>query len=225
MTKITTTIIGAATAALLFTSPARAQSSEPAQKAEPAASPAPVRLSLSSVLGTAFANKGLEYGVGVGVRPAVTLHNVYIGGMFAVHAGDTKDIKWGETAIAKGGKQHYSSTPVIAEADVGYRIELPIGPVKTALTPFVTAGLLVVAMSSSGDYGDSSTTDKHALIGGGAAYEVDFGDHLFVGAMFRMHKGVAGDFEFGNEAAGTYQHGFKTSLWYGAAFTEVGWRF
>jgi hypothetical protein len=181
--------------------------------------------SLALVLGTSFKHNGMDYGVGYGIRPAVTIYNVYLGGLLVKHSGDAKDIGFGATIFGPATTQHYTTSPVILSADVGYSFDLPIGTVKTTLTPFVTAGAAFISVSSSGGYGASSISKTSGLLGGGAAYTVDLGQHVFIGASFRAHAAKDASFNFGDLSLNQYTHGYSTSVWYGAYYGELGWRF
>lgn len=84
---------------------------------------------VSLLAGMAVPVHGLHYGAGFGVRAGVNLGHFYLGGTFAVHAGDEKTIRYGRISSlgVDAGAQRYSSLPMFVTADAGYNITIPIG--------------------------------------------------------------------------------------------------
>ena len=177
------------------------------------------------LLGSSFAINGLNYNVGGAVRVGVNLRHVYLGGFAALHQGDTKTITWGPDAFSNGGDQKYSSHPFFFAADAGYSFTLPIGAVESVLTPCLSGGLLLITMDTSGVYGSSSIAKTYGIVGFGASYDLLFGARFFVGAHFRLYDTGDTSFKFGDASQGTYQHGFSTSIFYYALYSELGLRF
>lgn len=186
----------------------------------------PAAFALVASGGTAFANNGLSYGVGTAIRPIVSLYRFHVAGFIAIHQGDKRSIRWDTTLATNGGRQDYSSTPIVAEAEFGYHFPLAIRAREMVLIPFATAGATVISLRSSGVYGSSSITHTGVLVGLGLSYFIDVTTKFFVGVTARLQLASAtADFEFGAGDPNAYHHGFKTSIWYGATFAELGWHF
>jgi hypothetical protein len=216
----------AAAAALLAGRSARAQPPPAATEAGAKRDPLSERPGSVEVLaGSAIAIHGVNYNLGVGVRAGAHLAHFYLGGMLAVHQGDTKTIAWGPTAFSNGGDQKYTSHPFFFAADAGYTFDIPIGSVDTLLTPCLSGGLLLMTMDTSGVYGSSSIAKTYGLLGLGASYGVLLDQRVYLGAHFRMYDTGDTTFDFGNLAQGTYEHGFSTSIFYYALYSELGYRF
>jgi hypothetical protein len=248
-------IIAAATSILASQTPAQAQdASNPQLQAAPAAAPPspasvpapsppaaaqaaaadlgedsdPLRRhpwSADVLLGSSFAIKGLNYNFGAAARVGVNLRHVYLGGFAALHQGDNKKISWGPDAFSSGGDQKYSSHPLFFAADAGYSFVLPIGSLDSVFTPCLSGGLLLITMDTSGVYGSSSIVNTYGIFGFGVSEDLLFGERFFAGVHFRLYDTGDTSFEFGNLSQGTYQHGFSTSIFYYALYSELGLRF
>src|SRR5437870_2854782 len=99
--------------------------SRPAEAlAAPAASIAAARrqaphLTMAVIAGSSIPIKGLNYYEGLGLRAGVLWEKLYLGGMLAVHRGDTKtgDYPAVPALSIPGGHQVYKSLPVFLAAD------------------------------------------------------------------------------------------------------------
>ena len=184
-------------------------------------------VTLALITGISVPINGLQYNVGVGVRGGIDLGRFYVGGMVAVHQGDQKTITYGpvDSLGIPGGPQTYDSTPLFFVADGGYHLTIPLGGLDTVLTPYLSAGLLLIPMSSSGAYGESSVVNAYPVIGGGFSYAVPLGQRYSVGLHYRMYNVGDTQFSFGDLSQGTVEHGFSTSIFYAAFYSEVSCRF
>lgn len=199
---------------------------EPPPAATPAA-PQSRGVTLSLLTGISIPINGLQYNVGVGFRGGLDLGRFYVGGMVAIHQGDQKSINYGPVASLgiQGGVQTYNSTPLFFVADGGYHLTIPLGGLDTVLTPYLSAGVLLIPMSSSGAYGDTSIVNPYFVIGGGFSYSVPLGPRYSVGLHYRMYDVGDTQFSFGDLSQGTVEHGFSTSIFYAAFYSEVSCRF
>jgi hypothetical protein len=197
----------------------------PSQPAQAPVVPAAHSGEISVIMGYALPIKGLNYKLGFGVRGGIDLGHFYLGGMVAIHQGDDKHISYGPSSLDNGGKQDYSSLAVFATVDAAYRLELPLGARRTTLSPFLSAGLLAIPMSSSGVYGATSITNTYLVLGGGASYSVDISDLYAVGLHVRVYDTGDTSFDFGDLSQNQHQHGFSTSIFYAAAYLESTFRF
>jgi hypothetical protein len=186
--------------------------------------------SVSVVAGSSIPINGLNYNEGIGVRGGIhvatnKLKHVYLGGILAVHAGDSKTIGWGPTQFSNGGDQHYNSHPLFVAADAGYSFQIPVGTLDTVLTPCLSAGVMVIGMDTDGVYGTTSITNTYGVVGFAASWDVNFNSRFYAGAHYRLYNTGDTSFSFGDLAQGTYQHGFSTSVFYYALYSELGYRF
>ena len=186
--------------------------------------------SMSVIAGSSIPINGLNYNEGIGVRAGVhvgagKLEHIYLGGILAAHAGDSKTIGWPSTVFNNAGDQHYHSHPLFLAADAGYSFEIPIGTLDTVLTPCVSAGLLVIGMDTDGVFGTTSITNTYGVIGFAASWDVGFSDRFYAGVHYRIFNAGDTSFSFGDYAQNTYQHGFSTSVFYYALYSELGYRF
>lgn len=168
---------------------------------------------------------GMSYGVGGGLRAGVDFHHVYLGATFLMHRGDSVDIGWGSTFFSKEGEQHYRTLPWFLVAEAGYAIQIPIAGLRTELVPFFSLGAAFVHVSTTGVYGKDSITDSHLAIGWGLDYRVSFAEPWSLGIGYRMYPLGAAHFSFGDLSAGTYEHGFSTSIFYHSVLAEAAYRF
>lgn len=170
---------------------------------------------------------GFRYNAGLGVRAGLDFGRFYLGGMLAVHQGDSKTVTYGPVSSLgiPGGPQTYDSLPLFTVVDGGYNLKIPIGGLSTTLTPYLSLGLLFTVMSSSGAYGDTSITRTDPVIGGGFSYSVPVGKQYALGLHYRMYNVGDATFEFGDLSQGTVEHGFSTSIFYSAFYSELSYRF
>jgi hypothetical protein len=240
-------VVGAASMLAMHLAPAHAgpavaaATEEPAVAADPVAGPPPATetpapatppvpthgITLTALAGSSIPINGVNYNAGIGVKAGIHFGHVYVGGMLAVHQGDTKSINWGAVPALgyQAGTQTYSSVPIVTAADLGYRIDIPIAGLQTSLMPYVSAGLIATFMSSSGVYGDSSIVNTDPVIGGGLAVSVPIGSRLALGLHSRTYNVGDTSFHFGNASQGTYEHGFSTSIFYTAFYSELSYTF
>jgi hypothetical protein len=204
------------------TTPAPAATTTPVVEA-----PGEPRATISFLGGMSIPIKGLNYNAGIGVRGGVNLGKFYVGGMLAVHQGDAKTITYGPVSLLgiPGGPQWYSSLPIFLVADGGYSIGIQLGQLSTVLTPYVSAGALVFNMQSSGVYGNSSIAPIYAVIGGGLSYGIALGPRYLFGLHMRMYNTGDASFTFGDRSKNQFEHGFSTSIFYSAIYTELSYRF
>jgi hypothetical protein len=187
-------------------------------------------VSIALIAGTSIPINGLNYNEGLGVRAGANVavrqfEHVYVGGVVTAHAGDSLSITWGPDAIQKGGVQYYTSHPGFVAADIGYSFAFSLGRIETVLTPCLSAGLMLIEMDTNGTYGSTSIVNAYGIIGFAASYDLLLGKHFFVGAHYRMYDTGDTTFQFGNLSNNTYEHGFSTSVFYYALFSELGYRF
>lgn len=188
---------------------------------------APKTKEVSVIVGASIPINGLVYNGGIGIRAGAHFGKFYVGGMLAVHQGDTKTIVWGPVPALgiQGGPQTYDSLPLFVVADGGYTLTIPLGGRATTFTPYLSAGLLAIILDSAGAYGESSTTNAYFVIGGGFSYRVPVADRYSVGIHYRMYNVGDTSFEYGNLSEGTVEHGFSTSIFYAAFYGELAYHF
>ena len=187
----------------------------------------PLTKEVSVIAGASIPINGLVYNGGIGIRAGAHVGNFYLGGMVAVHQGDTQAITYGSvpTLGIPGGLQTYNSLPLFLVADGGYTLTIPIGGLATTFTPYVSMGLLAIILNTSGAYGDSSITNSNFVIGGGFSYRVPVVERYSVGIHYRMYNVGDTTFSYGNLSEGTVEHGFSTSIFYAAFYGELAYHF
>jgi hypothetical protein len=192
----------------------------------PAEAPTAPRATISFIAGMSIPITGLNYNAGIGVRGGANLGKFYLGGLLALHQGDAKTITYGPVSSLgiPGGAQHYSSLPIFLVADGGYNIGIPLGRLSTVLTPYLCVGAVVMNMQSSGVYGDSTITPIYAVVGGGFSYDIAVGARYSIGIHTRVFNTGDTDFKFGDLSKHQYEHGFSTSIFYAAVYTELSYR-
>lgn len=169
---------------------------------------------VSVITGRSMPINGLVYNAGIGLRGGTRVGQIYLGGMLAVHVGDTKQIKY------SNGVQTYSSRPKFITADAAYEFAGSIGTHRTTLSPYVSAGMLSMSMSSSGTFGDPSLTKRYFVLGGGLSYNIDVTDRYAVGLHARVYNTGDTSFDFGDSSQGQIEHGFSTSIFYAGFYLE-----
>lgn len=173
------------------------------------------------------AKRGLDYGAGFGVQGGAMLNKFYVGGLLARHQGSKTRINYGRVSNLgiNGGAQDYKWSCLFLAADAGYRLSIfNTGSISAALMPYISSGLGIVNMKSSGVYGQpDNVVDKKIRFGGGAAYKVLFGDRFSVGLNYRVYAPVDAAFDFGS-GRNEIPHGFSTGLYYYAFFSEFSYR-
>jgi hypothetical protein len=174
------------------------------------------------------AKRGLDYGSGFGVQAGTILNKFYVGGMLARHQGDEIKINYGGISNLgiKGGEQNYTWACAFLVADAGYRLPvLKTDKISAVLMPYISSGLGIINMKTSGVYGQGdNVVDKRLRFGGGAAYQASFGEHFSVGFNYRVYAPSDVSFEFGN-GGNEIPHGFSTGVYYYAFFSEFSYRF
>lgn len=173
------------------------------------------------------AKRGLDYGAGFGVQAGANLNKFYVGGVLARHQGSKTRINYGRVSNLgiNGGAQDYKWTCLFFAADAGYRLTLlKAGNISAVLMPYISSGLGIINMKTSGVYGEGdNVVDKKIRFGGGAAYQVSFGDRFSVGLNYRVYAPVDAAFDFGSRR-NEIPHGFSTGLYYYAFFSEFSYR-
>jgi hypothetical protein len=185
---------------------------------------AQTQFSFGPFAGYAIPINGLRYGAGAGFKAGMNLNNLYLGVVLAGYLGDKKSIRYGAVPSLgiQSGKQEYKSTGLYLAADIGYDIGIPIGGAKTILQPYVSAGLMVIPIVSSGVYGNSNTVLSKFAPGAGFVYRVPITERLSAGLDYRMYSLGDGEFDFGD--SGEIQHGFSTAIWFGAFSADLSFR-
>jgi hypothetical protein len=214
--------------------PAESAPTAPAAAEVPSAPLPPVvaaatshQVTASVLVGSSIPINGLNYNAGTGIRGGATFGHYYLGGMLAVHQGDSLAISWPAVAAfgTNAGVQAYKSLPVFAVIDGGYKLRIPVGSIATFLTPYLSTGLLVIGMSSSGVYGNSNIANSYFVVGGGFSYGVPISERYSIGVHFRGYDTGDTKFSFGDYSKGTIEHGFSTSVFYAAFYLELETRF
>jgi hypothetical protein len=184
-------------------------------------------LSAAAAVGHAMPADALAYGFGAGLKGTAGIGLLHAGAGLLFHAGDETSIEYGpvDALGIEGGKQEYASAPLFLLLDAGLRLELTIGDRTTMFAPFLSAGLLLVNMSTSGPYGEASTAGSRFAIGWGLLYRVPLLGPVSLGVEYRMYPIGDGEFEFGDSSANEVAHGFSTSLFFHALFLEASYRF
>jgi hypothetical protein len=182
------------------------------------------KIMLSVIAGISPPKKTLEYGPGIGIKGGISLNKFYVGMMACRHSGDERQIKYGSVPALgiPSGLQNYKWRSYFLVADAGYQIGLLTKEsISLELIPYVTTGLGVIDMSTSGVYGSGdNVVDKRFRFGAGALYNVRFGDHFSVGIEYRMYAPADASFRF----SGGSKHGFSTGIYYDAFFSVVSYR-
>lgn len=189
----------------------------------------PVKYVVSVFAGPTVAKtQGMEYNSGLGLKGGAIIKKIYIGAMVAIHSGEDFEYYWpGIFQLGwPAGTQHYHSKPLFVEADAGYTFNFKLGGVSTTFLPYISYGILRMKIESDGVYGEPDDISEIKYTPGfGLSYLIWINEHVSVGADYRMYPLGDEIFIYGDISRNTYQHGFSTSLIFGALYGTVCYKF